>query len=310
MTAPLPGAFRLPRNRFLSPIVDGLDGYPEALDDAEAISAYLRDLPPIQRVPPAAGAVTEDWQRAEDERDAALEKRERWRNRALGRQRAAIAGVNSILTANVDHVLNQLHLRLVEVLLKAAPDAEALIAAGVDTAEQAIEHGLVSEWSRLQQEVWPDYQMLRGAQEALHLHVAPKRIWMSARPSIDDEDPATLLWLKNLPQLWPDWRERGRSLPQFTMQGSPPRPEPWPRPDGAEFLVWSFKAGAEHWIPDAKRYDEEFGPNRRHFTIDDDDESEQSDDDTTFDSLLMGPLLVEQRRQTQPFKGPPPPIMA
>ena len=80
--------------------------------------------------------------------------------------------------------------------------------------------------------------------------------------------------------------------------------------DGAEFLVWSFKAGAEHWIPDTKRFDEEFGPNRRHFAIDDGNAPQSDADSSPYDSLLMGPLLREQQRQTQPFKGHPPPILA
>jgi hypothetical protein len=233
----------------------------------------------------------------------------------LGRQRAAIAAGNSILAVNVDHVLRRLHLHLLEVLMTAAPDAEALNAADVDNADQAIEHGLVAEWSQLR-EAWLDYRLLRDSQEAIHLHIAPDRIWVSARPSIDGEDPASLLWIKNLPSLWPDWRERGRSRPQFTMTGPQPRPEPWPKPDGAEFLVWSFKAGAEHWIPDTKQYDEEFGPQRRQ-TANDDDAPQQSDDDSsTFDSLLYGPLEAERKRQAQAkesstsFKGMPPPILA
>jgi len=312
--APLPGATRLPRNKVLTPILEALDGYREALDDAELAAAHLRELLPIPREPSAAPPCTAEWHRDEDENDTVAEKLDRWRNRALGYQRHAIAVHNSILTANLDHILNQLHLRLVEVLLTAAPDAEALIAAGVDTAEQAIEADHVPEWSRLQQETWPDYAMLRGSQESIHLHVAPDRIWMSARPSIDGEDPASLLWFKNLPQLWPDWRERGRTRPQFTITGSPPRPEPWPRPDGAEFLIWSFKAGAEHWIPDTKQFDEEFGP-RRQQLLDNLDAPQQPDDESSpFDSLLYGPLEAERQRQTQAadtsFEGHPPPIFA
>jgi hypothetical protein len=295
MIAPLPGATRLPRNKFLTPIVEALDGYREALDEAEAIN--------------------DKWQLAEDKRDEDAERVTRWRNRALSRQRARIAEHNSILTANVDHILRLLNLHLLEVILKAAPDAEALIAARVDNADQAIEHGLVPEWSRLQQEAWPDYDVLRGSQEFLHIHVAPQRIWMSAQPSLDGEDPASLLWFKNLPQLWPDWRERGRTSPQINLTGPAPRPEPWPRPDGAEFLVWSFKSKAEHWIPGLKQFDQEFGP-KGHQVADNDNDPQQHDDESAYDSLLFGPLEAERKRQTQAqerstsFKGHPPPILA
>jgi hypothetical protein len=314
MTAPLPGATRLPRNEFLTPILESLDGYRESIGDAEATAAYLQDLPPIPTVPPAPGPVTDKWQRAEDERDAALDKRERWRNRAWGRQRAAIAEHNSILTANLDDVLRRLHLRLVEVLLTATPAANSLIAAGIDTPGEAIDRGRVAEWQQLQA-AWPHYDLLRSSQEALMLHVAPNRIWMSAKPSLDGEPPSNLLWIKNLPALWPDWRERGRTRQQFTIQGSSPRPEPWSRPEGAEFLLWGFKAKAVHWIPTTAEFDETFGPNRQHFTIDDDD-TEQSDDSAIFDSLLWGPQEAERKRQAQAnekstsFKGMPPPILA
>jgi hypothetical protein len=315
MTAPFPGAIRLPLNKFLTPIVESLDGYKEAINDAEQIAAHLRGLPPIPRVPPAPGPVTFEWQITEDERDADAERVTKWRNRALSRQRARIAEHRSILTANVDHILRLLNLHLLDVVLKAAPDAEVLIAAGVDNADQAIEQGLVPEWSRLQRESWTDYDTLRGSQEFLHIHVAPQRIWMSARPSLDGEDPASTLWFKNMPQLWPDWRERGRTRQQFTIQGSSPRPEPWPRPDGAEFLIWSFKAKAEHWIPDTKQFDEAFGPQRRP-VADDDDDPQQRDDESVYDSLLFGPLEAERKRQAQAqerstsFKSYPPPILA
>lgn len=180
-----------------------------------------------------------------------------------------------------------------------------LIAAGVDTADKAIEHGVVPEWSRLAQDAWPDYQTLRDSQESLALHIAPTRMWVSATPSIDGEDPANLLWFRNLPELWPDWRERGRTRSQINLTGPTPRPEPWPRPDGVEFLLWSFKAQAEHWIPTTKEFDETFGPNRQHFTIDDDDESQPDDDSSPYDSMLIGPLLVERERQMQTVGGDP-----
>lgn len=199
------------------------------------------------------------------------------------------------------------------MLLKAAPDAKALIAAGVDTAELAIEHGFVAEWSRLR-EASLEYGLLRGNQETIHLHIAPGRIWKSARPSFDGEDPASLLWFRNLPDLWPDWRDRGRARPHMNLTGVAPRPEPWPRPDGPEFLLWSFKVRADHWIPDTKQFDEQFGPRRQRVT--DDDAPEQSDDDSSiFDSLLYGPLEVERQHQAQAnelstsFKGHPPPML-
>ena len=313
--APLPGLTRLPRNRFMTPIVEGLDGYREALDEAEAINAHLRDLPPpIPRVP-APGPVTVEWQRKEDELDADAERLTRWRNRALSRQRARIAEHNSLLTTNVDHILRQLNLHLLDVVSKAAADAEVLIAAGVDNADQAIGGGLVAEWSRLQREAWPDYDILRSSQEFLHIHVAPQRIWMSARPSLDGEDPANLLWFRNLPELWGDWRERGRTRPQINLTGPSPRPEPWPRPDGAEFLLWSFKAGAQHWIPTVREFDEEFGPGRRQVADDADAPQQLDDDSSVFDSLLWGPQEAARQRQAEAnerstaFEGMPPPIL-
>ena len=172
---------------------------------------------------------------------------------------------------------------------------KALVAAGVDNAEQAIENKLVAEWARLQQSTWPDYAMLRSSQEFMHLHIAPTNIWRSARPSLDGEDPASLLWLKNLPELWPDWRERGRTQPTFKIQGDPPRPEPWSRPDGPEFLLWAFKAAAQHWIPSTREFREEFS-NRRHELTNIDDEPQ---DDDTRDNVAL-----------PSFKGLPPPIMA
>jgi hypothetical protein len=313
MTPPLPSAIRLPRNKFITPIVEALPGYRAALDDADAAGKYLRELAPIPDVPLAP--IGDDWQLAEDEHDTARARYDRWRNRAISRQNNAIASANSMLHVHVDAVLRELNLYLREVLARVEPDAEVLIAAGVDTADKAIETGLVPEWSRLQQEAWPDYRTLRDSQEAIALHIAPQRMWITARPSIDGEDPANLLWIKNLPELWPDWRERGRTRPQFTITGPTPRPEPWPRPDGAEFLLWAFKAQAEQWIPTMKEFDEAFVA-RRQQVAGTEDESEQSDDSSPFDSLLFGPLEVERQRQAQAkesstsFKGHPPPILA
>jgi hypothetical protein len=311
-TAPAPGAIRLPRSKFLAPIIESLDGYTDALDDAETIDDYLRNLRPIPPVPAGVAlGPLEEWQLAEDERDAAVEKLERHRNRALVRRCGAIAESSSILRANCDHILRLLNLHLLEVIAKCAPDAEVLIAAGVETADDAIKRDLVAEWQRLQQETWPDYRRLRDDQEAVMLHLAPDRIWRSARPSIDGEPPATTLWFRNLPQLWPDWRERGRTRPQVTLMGPPPRPEPWPKPDGAEFLLWSFRVGAEHWIPDTKQYDEEFGPRRQQVADNaelaarraqfDELAAQSESDDEPYRSMMIG--------QPNSFRGMPPPIL-
>lgn len=304
MTAPFPAAIRLPANKFLTPILENLPGYRAALDDAEAAGNYLRSIAPIPDVPLAP--ISDDWQRAQDDHATARAQWERWRNRAMSRQNAAIASARSVLYAHVDTLFQELHAHLREVLARAEPDAEVLIAAGVDTADKAIEHSLVPEWSRLQQDRWPDYQMLRDSQESLAMHFAPTRMWQTSTPSIDGEPPASLLWFRNLPELWPDWRERGRTRPQFTVTGSPPRPEPWPRPDGAEFLLWAFKAQAQHWIPTPKEFDEALRARRQQVT-DEDGATESDDDSSAYDSAMMGPLYVQSRRA---FQGHPPPILA
>jgi hypothetical protein len=295
MALPLPGATHLPPNKFATPIVESLDGYADSVAEAQAIGEYLKTLPVIFTAPITPGPLDDKWQAAEDKRDADIERRERWRNRALGRQQAAIRAANALLHNNLDHLLNRLHLHLVDVLLTATPDMTALVTAGVDNADQAIEHELVAEWARLQQSTWHDYELLRSSQEFLMLNIASDTIWRTATPSFDGEPPASLLWLKNLPELWTDWRERGRTRPTFTIQGDPPRPEPWPRPNGPEFLLWAFKAGAQHWIPATREFREEFS-NRQHEITNTDDEPQ---DDETRDN-----------NSARSFPGLPPPIMA
>jgi hypothetical protein len=293
---PLPGATHLPPNKFTTPIVESLDGYREAIDEAQGIGDYLTTLPIISTTVVTPGPVTDKWQQAEDKRDADDERRQRWRNRALSRQQVAIKTANGILLHNVDDILNQLHLRLVDVLLTAEPDLKALVAEDICTADQAIEHGLVEPWARLAQTTWPDYRTLRDSQEWVHLHIAPDTIWRSARPNeFDSEDPASLLWLRNLPELWPDWRNGGRSRPEYRIDGRTPRPEPWAKPHGPEFLLWAHQAGATHWIPDTRQFRELFAE-RRQQVSDDVDEPEEQDDDT--------------RDNSEWFRGLPPPIMA
>jgi hypothetical protein len=265
MTAPSAAAIRLPRNKFLTPTVEALTGYQSAVEEAASAASYIRNMAPI---PPVAagltyGPVSDEWQQAEDQRDETLAKYERWRKRALVRQRTALAESSSILRSNVDRVLHQLGQHLQELLTQATPDAEALSAAGVSNANTAIERGLVAQWQQLQQDIWPDYQMLRDSQEAWHLNVAPQRYWASSRPAIDGESPATLLHIRDLPQRWPDWRNRGRTRPQINLTGPPPRPEPWPQPDGAEFLLWAIKNSVPLWIPTTKEYDEAFSQPRQ-----------------------------------------------
>jgi hypothetical protein len=302
MTAPSPAVIRLPRNKFLGPIVDALPGYREALEGAQSADEFLQNMPAVPKVPAelAAGPVSAEWHTAEDERDAAIATHEKHRQRTLNRKNAAIGQTNSVLRGNVDLILRQLHLNLQELLAKAALDAQALIAAGVETASHAIQSDHVAEWQRLHQDICPDYELLRDCQDAVHMHVAPARYWRSARPAVDGEDCASLLHIKNLPALWPDWRQRGRTSARINVDGSTTRPEPWPKPSGPEFLLWAFTSHAELWIPTTREFDAEFGPAKDQPAVPDDAQlAARRAEFDALDQLLIGPHQANVQRQRQ-----------
>ena len=301
MPAPSPAVIRLPRNKFLAPIVDALPGYREALEAAQSADDFLRNMPAVAKVPAelAAGPVSAQWHAAEDERDAAIATHEKHRQRTLSRKNAAISQSGSVLRGAVDVLLRQLHVNLRDLLAKAAPDAEALIAAGVGTASKAIQFDRVAEWRRLERDICADYDLLRDSQDAIHQHVAPARYWRSARPAVDGEDCANLLHIKNLPALWADWRQRGRTNARVNLDGSTTRPEPWPKPSGPEFLLWAFTSHAELWIPTTREFDAEFGQRNDTPTAvaDDAQLAARRAEFDALNQLLIGPHQANVQRQ-------------
>lgn len=113
---------------------------------------------------------------------------------------------------------------------------------GVRSAEEAIAADRVTVWRRLAALV-EDYEALRQAQrsrtgvETLH----------QARAH-GGEDHASDLYIRNLDEVWPQWRSGDGAVRHLNLDGRPHRYEPWPA-QYPQLLLWLATSEAEPWIP-------------------------------------------------------------
>jgi hypothetical protein len=250
MTAPaLAPAVRMPPE-YLRPLVEQLPGYRAAVDRVEQASAALRALTP-PAIPDESGPITE-WADAMVEYETATAQYESRRKFILGAQHRASAEAANIFNSNINSLLHDLAERLTRLMA----DVTGVVAElnGAATAEQAVALDVGPAWKRLR-DLAGEYETLRSGQEWLLLHVAPRQYWVSCRPSLGGEDHCNLAYLRNLDDLWPDWRQLGLSSRRINLDGSKDRQEPWPADGGPELLIWLLKSSAQPWIPSLPELD-------------------------------------------------------
>ena len=261
MTAPqVATAHRLPENTYLRRHVDLLPGYRDALKLAEQADAELRNLPAVPDVPAdldpfTTGRITPEWLDAVDDHETSVAKYEKHRQRILTVKQRATGNAMSIFTGKINWLLRGLGDDLTQLMAEIADVDRALD--GAETAEQAITLGVTDPWKRLC-DLADDYSTLRSAQDYLMISVAPRQYWASCRPILGGSDTANLAHIRNLDDVWPDWRQPGMRTQHINVEGGKPRSEPWPADSGPELLLWLHRSPAEPWLPSLTEIDSLF----------------------------------------------------
>jgi hypothetical protein len=150
--------------------------------------------------------------------------------------------VEDVATVETDRILNTLHDALMEVMDQVAAVVERLD--GAQTPQQVIDAGVGDAWKELRP-LRTEYEKIRQAQEWA---MAGEDQHVGSRSQYLFDDPlATDLAIRNLDQVFPQWRNRDNS--SINLSAAPPHdPRPWPK-DPVEQLAWLCTSGAEVWVP-------------------------------------------------------------
>jgi hypothetical protein len=143
---------------------------------------------------------------------------------------------------DTNDILRAYHRKLTELLSEAAELVDQLD--GANSAEAAVSKDVAPHWKRLAS-LARDYEQLRSAQ----LAETPAEVAIQARPTVGGEPHASDLYIRNLDEVWPSWRQPSLT-PKVTHVhgGSADRVEPWPA-DPVSLLIWLTSSSAEAWIP-------------------------------------------------------------
>lgn len=114
---------------------------------------------------------------------------------------------------------------------------------GATTPNEAIVNDVVQEWKSLTR-LDADYAELIGAQDAL---LPPDILPLARSPRwTQQEFLASDCYLRNLDEIWPDWKNPVSKV--IHVDGHRDRLEPWPatRP---QLFLWLLTSNAETWVP-------------------------------------------------------------
>lgn len=293
MMLPLIGG--IPNITQLQFAVAALPGYREALAEVQAADEWLKTAPQLPAVDPAlAEHITDAWIDAERARDTAIAEYEARQKIVQARRERAVSRAQSIFVGGVDLILGSLQNDLTALLKRVAKVVPEL--GGATTAEQAIAADAGATWKRIT-ELADAYAELRSAQEFVMLRGSVS-LWQSSTPQFPGEDHANQAFIRNIDDLWPNWRQPGLSRRRMDLSDNVKRArdEPWPADRGPELMIWLVTSDAEPWIPTGKQLRELWA--ERNAPIED-DAPQDPDDESRFDSLLFGPLEAERKRQAQ-----------
>lgn len=151
----------------------------------------------------------------------------------------------SIRAAAEQRILTRYHQELQQLLADVRAVSDEL--GTVTTAGEAIAADLGPAWKRLAS-LSEDYLDLRAAQ----LGRVDAQTKYETSPDFPGEPHASDLYLRNLDDLFPNWRLGGNDSNRFQMGGvnNSGRREPWPD-DPSELLLWLVRSEAQPWIPTA-----------------------------------------------------------
>ena len=211
--------------------VAALPGYREALAEAEAADAWLQTPPQLPAVDPAlAEHISDEWIDAERALETATADYEARRRIVQTRRERAASRAKSIFTAGVDLILGSLQHDLTTLLERAGKIIPEL--GGATTAAQAIDADAGTAWKRIT-ELAEDYDGLRQAQTFVMLRGSVS-VWQSSTPQFPGDDHANQAFLRNVDDLWPNWRQPGMSRSRIDLSDNArrARDEPWPADHG------------------------------------------------------------------------------
>lgn len=203
------------------------------------------------------GEIREEWVAALiDQKDA--EERHQRRRAILTELVASAQNQARVAAGSIrESVLKASHGELVQLLDEVKQLAGEL--GGVRSAEAAVAADLGPEWKRMTT-LAEDYNTLRSFQMAR----MDTTIVTQSRPSEGGEEHASDLYIRNLDDLWPEWRVGGarKGVTVTNVGGPAPRYEPWPT-DPVRLLIWLATSRAQPWIPTSEQLHEHWADRRR-----------------------------------------------
>jgi hypothetical protein len=285
VTLPLIGG--IPDIECLQLAVSALPGYTEAIGLAAEADAWLAKQPDVPTVDPALAAhVTDEWVDAERAREVSLTEYQSRRLLVQRRRQQESSRAQSILAGGLDLILGALQGNLTHVLERVAAIVPELD--GATTAAQAVEADAGAQWKQID-ELASEYESLRRAQTFVMMR-GPSQLWKSCTPAMLGEDHANLAFIRNIGDIWPDWRQPGMRTHRINLsdRSTPHRAEPWPTNEyGPEFLVWLHTSDADAWIPTTRQLRELWTAPTN--ISDDNDDQADTDADGPYKSMLAGP---------------------
>lgn len=212
--------------------------------EAQMLVATMKPPPPPSEPHPlASGEITEDWINQTIDIEATQLRLEKRRGVLLTLSNAARGQVQTLRANAHSRILKGYSDELETLLADVEEISDEL--GDVDTAAKAIANDAGPQWKRLT-ELADDYAELRNAQHAQTTH----DVLFAATPDHSDEPHASDLYLRNLDQIWPLWRNAGRDDRVMTLDpnAQEQRRQPWPA-DRTETMLWLVRSAAQPWIP-------------------------------------------------------------
>jgi hypothetical protein len=215
--------------------------YRDAVALLETALQHRSSLPAVNLPPqqPDRPAGLDDWLTAVATAKAAEQDREIRFNALTSLISICHNQIAAVVDVMPDRVLHALATDMAE-LMSQVDDAVGRLG-GARTANEVIAAGVGDIWNELRQ-LRKSYDQLRDAQA----FVMADEMSRHASTYLYDDPHASRLFIRNIDDVFPAWRDPGPST--ITLSGAPPDPRPWPTDPIAQ-LVWLSSSDAQVWLP-------------------------------------------------------------